>query len=131
MRVFDIIFFIPDEVFYVFSIYIIFCTLSSIFYLSQVHRKDNNLEEIAKSSAYQTILRASILLASLAILVGLVVVVGKNTIENEIRHIGNEKFPALLLILDSLACLAVYRSLSCDEVTQVLLEIHFTFWNPL
>ena len=107
MRVFDIIFFIPDEVFYVFSIYIIFCTLSSIFYLSQVHRKDNNLEEIAKSSAYQTILRASILLASLAILVGLVVVVGKNTIENEIRHIGNEKFPALLLILDSLACLAV------------------------
>ena len=57
IRVSDIIFLIPDEVFYVFSIYIIFCTLSSIFYLSQVRGKDNNLEEIAKSSAYQTILR--------------------------------------------------------------------------
>jgi len=107
MRVSDIIFFIPDEVFYVFSIYIIFCTVSSIFYLFQVSRKDNNLEEIAKSSAYQTILRASILLASLAILVGIVAVLGKNTIENEIRHISSEKFPPLLLILDSLACLAV------------------------
>ena len=108
IRVSDIIFLIPDEVFYVFSIYIIFCTLSSIFYLSQVRGKDNNLEEIAKSSAYQTILRASLLLASLAILVGLVVGLGKNSIEDEIRHISSENFPPLLLTLDALACLTIF-----------------------
>lgn len=106
-KVSDVIFFIPDEVFYVFSVYIIFCTLGSIYYLSTIERKDNNLEQIAKSSAYQTIYRASILLASLALLVGVAVFFGKNTIENEIRNIETEKFPPLLLILDLVACISV------------------------
>lgn len=110
-KVSDIIFLIPDEVFYIFSLYILFCTSSSIFYLFKIKRTDNNLEEIAKSSAYRTILRASLILVALSILVGLTAIFGREILDEEIRNIQSEKFPFLLLALDSLACLAVLATI--------------------
>jgi hypothetical protein len=102
---------IPNEVFYIFSLYILFCTLSSIIYLLKIQKKDNNLEEIARSSAFKTILRASFILAALALLVGITAIFGKHTLDEEMRNIEKEHFPVLLLLLDSVACLAVLSTL--------------------
>jgi hypothetical protein len=79
-RVSDVIFYIPDEVFILFSFYILFCTSSSIFYLYKIKTSENNLEEIAKHSAFHTIRNASLILVSLAILVGVTAILGRETL---------------------------------------------------
>lgn len=106
-RVSDVIFYIPDEVFILFSFYILFCTSSSILYLYKIKTSENNLEEIAKHSAFHTIRNASLILVSLAILVGVTAILGRETLDREVQSIRGDKYPFLLLTLDFFACLAV------------------------
>lgn len=110
-KVSDIIFLIPDIVFFSFSFYIFFCTTNSIIYLLKIKTSQNNLEEIAKSSAYRTILHASLLLVALSVLVGVTAFFGRETLDREVQSFASQPFPLLLLTLDCLACLAILATI--------------------
>lgn len=106
-KVSDSIFLIPDTVFYVYSIYILFCTLSPILFLTQVKLESNNLEQIAKKSAYRTIFISSLLLFFLSLLVACVAFLGREYLYYEIRRMNLDRFPIILLTLDLVACLSI------------------------
>lgn len=109
--VYDIILQIPDTVFYIYSCYIILCTLSSILFLLRTELKSNSLEEIAKSSSYRTILNSSYILFFLSILVGIGSIQGRDYLNVEISSIRSNPFPSFLLFLDSIANIAIMATI--------------------
>ncbi|HNK55712.1 MAG TPA: hypothetical protein PLL86_05785, partial [Leptospiraceae bacterium] len=96
---------------YIYSCYIILCTLSSILFLLRTELKSNSLEEIAKSSSYRTILNSSYILFFLSILVGIASIQGRDYLNVEISSIRSNPFPSFLLFLDSIANIAIMATI--------------------